>query len=129
MSICDLILRRLDNDGACTLPQLLALLPELSEHPNGHEILHLLLRLDRRLCQLDDGRWTRAVTPQTAEERIVETAKSYLSALPGSGAMLSSLVTHVVAETQYDQAKVHSIIQRRFVTRGRIVLNQLKETL
>jgi hypothetical protein len=129
MTIYDSILHRLAAGEAQTLTQFLASLPELAADPHGSDALRLLLRLDRRLRPLGDGRWTLATAPQAPEQRIVASTKAYLDSLPSSGALLDSVVTHVVGETNYDQAIVRSIIQCCFVTKGIVVRNQLKENL
>lgn len=128
MTIYDGILHQLDEGEAQTLTQILASLPELADDPHGADVLRLLLRLDRRLRPLGDGRWTLAFTPQTPDQRIVASAKAYLDSLPSSGALLDTVVTRVVGETSYDQATVRSTVQRHFVTKGVLVRNQLKET-
>lgn len=128
MTIYDSILHKLDEGEIQTSTQILASLPELADNPHGADVLRLLLRLDRRLRPLDDGHWTLAFTPQTPDQRIVASAKTYLDSLPGSGALLNSVVTHVIGETSYDQATVRLTVQRHFVTKGILVRNQLKET-
>ena len=128
MTIYDSILHRLAAGEAQTLTQFLASLPELAADPHGSDALRLLLRLDRRLRPLGDGRWTLATAPQTPEQRIVVSAKAYLDSLPSSGALLDSVVTHVVGETNYDQTTVRSTILRHFVSKGILVRNQMKET-
>lgn len=127
-TLVGLVIDRLKLEGALTKSQLLATLPDLAADSNGGEILHLLLRLGRRLRPLDDGRWTLAVASETPEQRIIVSAKAYLDTLPSSGAMLVSVVTHTVRETGYDQATVDSAIRRSFAVRGKVVLNQPKET-
>jgi hypothetical protein len=129
MTIYDGILHQLNEGEAQTLAQILASLPELAAEPHGPDVLRLLLRLDRRLRPLDDGRWTLATTPQTPEQRIVASAKAYLDSLPGGGALLDSVVTRVVSETNYALDTVRSVVLRYFVNNGRVVRNQLKETL
>jgi hypothetical protein len=129
MTIYDRILRQLAESEAQSSTQILSSLPELVADPHGSDVLRLLLRLDRRLRLLSDGRWTLATAQQTPEQRIVASAKVYLDSLPGSGSMLDSVVTHVVGETSYDQAIVRSAILRCFVNNGRVVRNQLKENL
>ncbi len=128
MTIYHSILNQLDEGEAKTLPQILALLPDLADDPHGTDVLRLLLRLDRRLRPLDDGRWTLVATLQTPDQRIVASAKAYLDSLPSSGALLDTVVARVVDETSYDQATVRSTVQRHFVTKGILVRNQLKET-
>ena len=128
MTICERILHRLAKSEGQTLAQILASLPELMADPHGADVLRLLLRLDRRLRSLDDGRWTLVIAPQTSEQRIVASAQAYLNRIPGGGALLDSVVTYVVGETNYDQADVRSVTLRRFVNNGWAVRNQLKET-
>ena len=127
MTIYDRVLHQLAAGEVRTLSQLLAALPELAADPHGADVLRLLLRLDRRLRPLDDGRWTLATAPQTPEQRIVASAQAYLNQIPAGGALLDSVVTYVVGETNYDQATVSGTILRRFVSRGKVVRNQLKE--
>ncbi len=129
MIITDRVLQQLDNGGAQTLSKLLAAVPELAADPYGAETLRLLLRLDRRVRRLPDGRWTLAAKAQTPETRIIDSAQAYLDRLPGSGMMLDSLVKHVAQETNYDPARVRSVIISRFITRGNSVLNKRKETV
>ena len=128
MTIYDCILRRLAKSEGQTPAQILATLPELMDDPHGADVLRLLLRLDRRLRLLDDGCWTLAAAPQTPEQRIVASALTYLNRIPGGGALLDSVVTYVVGETNYDRAAVRSVTLRRFVNTGQVVRNQLKET-
>jgi hypothetical protein len=128
MTIYNRVLHKLDEGEAQTLAQILASVPELVAGPNGSDVLHLLLRLDRRLRPLNGGRWTLATAPQTPEQRIVASAQAYLNRIPGGGALLDSVVTYVVGETNYDQAAVRSVTLHRFVNNGRVVRNQLKET-
>ena len=129
MTIYDRVLHQLAAGEVRTLSQLLAELPELAADPHGADVLRLLLRLDRRLRPLGDGRWTLATAPQTPEQRIVASAQAYLNQIPAGGALLDSVVTYVVGETNYDQATVSGTILRRFVSRGKVVRNQLKEAL
>jgi hypothetical protein len=128
MTITDRILNQLAAGEVRTLSQLLAESPELAVNPHGADVLCLLLRLDRRLRLLSDGRWTLTTAQHTPEQRIVVSAQRYLDQLPGSGALLDSVVTHVVDETNYDRGTVRSVILSRFVNRGKLVRNQLKET-
>lgn len=128
-TVIDLVLDRLKTEGTLTISQLLATLPELAADSNSADILRLLLRLDRRLRLLDDGRWTLAATSETPEQRILAGAKAYLDTLPSSGALVTSVVTHLVRETNYDQATIDSAIRRGFVVRGKVVLNKPKETV
>jgi len=128
-AVVDLAIDRFKTEGALTISQLLTTLPELAADSNGADILRLLLRLDCRLCLLADGRWTLAAVSETPERRILASAKAYLDALPSSGAMLTSVVAHIVRETDYDQATVDSAIRQSFVVRGRVVLNRPKETI
>jgi hypothetical protein len=126
MTIYDCVLHQLAAGEVRTLSQLLAELPELAADPHGADVLRLLLRLNRRLRPLSDGRWT-LTAPQTPEQRIVASAQAYLNQIPAGGALFDSVVTHVVDETGYDQAAVRGTILRRFVSRGKVVRNQLKE--
>jgi hypothetical protein len=128
MTIYDSILHQLAEGEAQTLTQVLASLPELAADLHGSDVLHLLLRLDRRLRPLNGSRWTLATAPQTPEQRIVASAQAYLNRIPGGGALLDSVVTYVVGETNYDQAAVRSVTLRSFVNNGWVVRNQLKET-
>ena len=128
MTIYDRVLHKLDEGEAQTLAQILASVPELAAGPNGSDVLHLLLRLGRRLRPLNGSRWTLATAPHTPEQRILTSAKAYLDSLLSSGALLDSVVTHVVGETDYDRATVRSTILRHFVSKGILVRNQLKET-
>ncbi len=128
MTIYHSILNQLDEGEAQTLVQILASLPDLADDPHGADVLRLLLRLDRRLRPLDDGRWTLVATRQTPDQRIVASAKAYLDSLPGGGALLDSVLTRVVSETNYALDTVRSVVLRYFVNNGRVVRNQLKET-
>lgn len=127
--IINTVLHRLATDGPLESSQLLAALPELVAEPHGADVLHLLLRLGRRLRPLSDGRWTLTTTVQTPEQRIVASAQVYMKSIPGGGALVNSVVTRVTDQTGYDQATVRSIILRRFVNNGWVVRNQLKEAL
>jgi hypothetical protein len=126
--ITDHILYQLANGDMQTLPELLTAVPELAAEPNGVEVLRLLLRLDRRVRLLPDGRWTLTAAAPTPETRIVTSAQTFLDRIPTGGAMLSSLVDHVVKETNYDPARVRAVIMNRFVNNGKLVRNKLKET-
>jgi len=128
-SIIDTVLDRLAAEGPLGLSQLLAALPELAAESRGADVLHLLLRLDRRLRPLSDGRWALAVAAQTPEPRIVASAQAHLNSFPGGGATVNGVVTHVTNETGYDQATVRSVVLRRFENNRRVVRNRLKETL
>jgi hypothetical protein len=121
MTIYESILHRLAAGEAQTLTQMLSSLPELAAAPYGSDALYLLLRLDRRLHRLNDGRWILATAPQTAEQRIVASAKAYLDSLPGGGALLDSVVTRVISETNYASDAVRSVVLRDFVNTGRVV--------
>lgn len=127
--IINTVLHRLATDGPLESSQLLTALPEVAAEPHGADVLHLLLRLDRRLRPLSDGRWTLAITAQTPEQRVVASAQVYLNSIPGGGALVKSVVTRVTDQTGYDQATVRSIILRRFVNNGQVVRNRLKEAL
>jgi hypothetical protein len=127
MTIYDRVLHQLAAGEVHTLSQLLTKLPELAAEPHGADVLHLLLRLDRRLRPLSDGRWTLATAPQTREQRVVASAQAYLNQIPAGGALFDSVVAHVVGETGYDQATVRATILRHFVSHGKVVRNQLKE--
>jgi len=127
--ISDRILHQLANGEMQTLPELLATIPELAAEPNGGEVLRLLLRVDRRVRPLPDGRWTLAAAAQTPELRIVTSAQAYFNRMPGSGAMLNTVVDHVVRETNYNPARVRAVITNRFVNNSKTVLNKLKETV
>jgi len=122
----DHILHTLARHGPMNFSQLLAAVPELVAESHAAEMLRLLLRLDRRLRLLDDGRWTLASTPQTPEQRIVSSAQSYLDAIPGEGALLKSVVEHVAGETGFADALVRSAILRSFENNGTVVRNKRK---
>jgi methyl coenzyme M reductase beta subunit len=129
MTIINRVLHQLASGEAKTVSQLLTTLPELTAEPRGAEVLRLLLRLDRRVRPLDSGRWTLAAAVQTPEDRIVASAQAYLNSIPGGGALVSSVVAHIVDETDYDQHMVRSVILRRFVNNRKVVRNRLKEAL
>ncbi len=75
---------------------------------------------------MSDNRWTIAQTNATPEQRIITTTQSYLSNIPGEGALLNSVVEHVIENTEYDRALILSVISRSFVNNGRLVRNQLR---
>ena len=127
MNITTQLTQQLSEGEKRSLTELVSAIPELTP-PQGLEVLHLLLRLDRQFRRLDDGRWTLATAPLTPEQRVVVSAQAYLNRIPGGGALLDSLLNHVIDETGYDRDWVRSIIVRRFVSAGPVVRNQLKET-
>jgi hypothetical protein len=127
MTIYERILNRLAEGKPQAAAQVLASLPELTADPHALDILRLLLRLDRRLRLLSDGRWTLPTSRTTSEQRTVAAAQAYLNSLPGGGALIDSVVTYVVGETNFDQAFVRSVILGRFDNIGRVVRDKLKE--
>jgi hypothetical protein len=127
MTIYERILSRLAEGKPQTVAQVLVSLPELAADPHALDILRLLLRLDRRLRLLSDGRWTLPTSQTTPEQRTVATAQAYLNSLPGGGALIDSVVTYVVGETNFDQAFVRSVVLGHFDNIGRVVRDKLKE--
>ena len=126
MPIIERVLQNLSTNEPQSIPQILSALPELANTAQAEQVLCLLLRLDRRVRLMADGRWSTALTSNTPEQRVITTAQSYLSTIPSGGALLTSIVEHVAKNTDYEPAVVSSIILRRFVNNGRSVLNQLK---
>jgi len=126
-SILDSVIHQLSNGESQTTPQLLAKLPALSGNPHGDEVLRLLLRLNRQVHETRPGTWALVEAERTPEQRIVASARQWLDDIPGGHALLNALIERVFEETAYDRALVHSVIQRHFVIRGKVVNNQLKE--
>ena len=124
--IMDHILDRLSARGIMSLDEIVSDLPELAVNPDAIEIARLLLRLDRRVHPMSGGRWALAMTVQSSEQRIVASASAYLDGIPGSGALVASVVGHVAGETNYDESVIRSTVLRLFVNNGRVVRNKLK---
>lgn len=127
MLLIERLVQHLIITGPQSTSQLLSVLPELDATSQAQSTLHLLLRLDRRVKLMADGRWTPASNALTSEERIVFSARTYLSQIPGGGAPLSSTVERVVADTGFDRSLIQSVITQKFVNNGRAVRNQLKQ--
>lgn len=121
MPIINQVMNQLVSGEARTTEQLVAMLPELAADPHGTDILRLLLRLDRHLRLQSDGRWTLAKAMQTPEQRIVASAQAYLIQIPRGGALLDSVVAHVVKETGYNPAIVRQKIAQNFDAAGKVV--------
>ena len=126
-SVLDSVTHQLSNGESQTTAQLLAKLPALSATPHGAEVLRLLLRLHRQVYEPQPGTWALVEAERTPEQRIVASARQWLDAVPGGIAPVNTLIEHVFEETAYDRALVHSVLQRHFVIRGKVVINQRKE--
>jgi len=126
MNITNQAIHQLSGGKKQELADILAAIPELAP-PQGLEVLHLLLRLDRRFRPSSDGGWTLATVPPTRQQRVIASTQAYLNGIRGGGALLDSVVKHVIGETGYDSAFVRQVILRRFVNTGKVVRNQLKE--
>lgn len=124
--IMDHVLDQLSVKSVMSLDDILSGLPELAASPDGTEIACLLLRLDRRVQPLPGGRWALTTTAQSPEQRIVASASTYLDGIPGSGALVASVVSHVASETNYDESVIRSTVLRLFVNNGKVVRNKLK---
>ncbi|MBN1877704.1 MAG: hypothetical protein JXA33_26005 [Anaerolineae bacterium] len=126
-NMLDSVIHQLSNGESQTTAQLLTKLPALSGNPHGDEMLRLLLRLNRQVHETQPGTWVLVEAERSPEQRIVASARQWLAAVPGGRAPINALIDRVFEETAYDRALVHSVIQRHFVIRGKIVNNQLKE--
>jgi hypothetical protein len=126
MPFTERLLQHLVTNGPQSISQLLLVLPELAATSQAEQTLRLLLRLDRRVRPLADGRWGPVLNALTPEQRIIFSTKSYLSKIPGGGASLGSTVEQVMADTGYERALIQFIISQRFSNNGRVVRNQLK---
>lgn len=125
--ILDSVIHQLSSGESQTTAQLLTKLPTLSGAPHGAEALRLLLRLSRQLHEIQPGTWTLVEAERSPEQRIVASARQWLDAVPGGRAPINALIERVFEETAYDRALVHSVIQRHFVIRGKVVFNRPKE--
>lgn len=126
-NLLDSILHQLAAGEALTLQQMLAQSPELSHAQHGRAVLRLLLRLEPRIYATEEGKWALVAAERTPDRRIVEQAQHFLASIPNGAALHTQVVEHVAAATAYDSVIVSSVIQRRFIIRGKVVLNQLKE--
>jgi hypothetical protein len=123
--IMDHVVDRLTVKGVMSLDEIVSDLPELAASPDGIEIARLLLRLDRRVQPMSGGRWALTTTAQSPERRIMASASTYLDGIPGSGALVASVVSHVASETNYDESVIRSTVLRLFVNNGKVVRNKL----
>ncbi len=125
MDVNDKIANQLQK-GAKTADELLAVLPELAHSPQGADVLRLLLRLDKNVRLLDNGRYTLTPSAQTPADRIVSEAQAFMAPIPGSGATLNSVIDHVVKQTGYAPEQVRAVLIQRFMTRGDLIAKKLK---
>ena len=125
MDIGDQIAYQLQK-GPKTVDELLAALPELTQTAYGIEILRLLLRLDKSVRLLDNGRYILKQSAQAPADRIVSEAQAFMALIPGSGATLNSVIDHVVKQTSYPPDQVRAVLVQRFVTHGNLIAKKRK---
>jgi hypothetical protein len=60
-------------------------------------------------------------SPGLATSTVVTAAREFLENVPGGGALMRNLVSHVVQATGYDSRLVHGVIRRNFRSKGMLV--------
>ena len=126
--ILEQVIQILDNGKHLTIPEISERLQDLTDHENAVEILHLLIRLDKRF-ERDGDTWYYADQRPDPRLRILDAAAKYFQDTKKKGELLEHLALRVSQSIGEDIHLVREVISAHYksLQNGKMILNQNKE--
>lgn len=126
--ILEQVIQILDNGKRLTIPEISERLQDLTDHENAVEILHLLIRLDKRF-ERDGDTWYYADQRPDPRLRILDAAAKYFQDTKKKGELLEHLALRVSQSIGEDIHLVREVISAHYksLQNGKMILNQNKE--